>query len=178
MGVILLVLIAVPSSQATYGPVLDEGTPAPALLDFPKRPVCQTEALLDSMRLPESPTILEVWRPNRAYGTPELIDALQIAAQEMEWMLPEAEPIVVGDLSKKRGGVLQGHRSHRGGARCRYRAVLHRRESVPTRFCRSESGPIRCRSQLAVDSESAEHRVGRAHIAGPKIDQCTSEICC
>ena len=101
MGVILLVLIAVPSSQATYGPVLDEGAPAPALLDFPKRPVCQTEALLDSMRLPESPTILEVWRPNRAYGTPELIDALQIAAQEMEWMLPEAEPIVVGDLSTK-----------------------------------------------------------------------------
>ena len=84
-------------------------------LDFPTRPECQTEALLDSVRLPDSPTVLTVWRPNRAYGTPELIDALQIAAQEMEWMLPEAEPIVVGDLSTKRGGLLSGHRSHRGG---------------------------------------------------------------
>jgi len=67
------------------------------------------------MKLPESPVLFKIWHPTKAYGTPELVTALQIAAQDMERMMPEAEPIVVGDMSRPNGGHLSGHRSHRGG---------------------------------------------------------------
>jgi murein endopeptidase len=98
-----------------YGPIIDDGAPSPSGLDYPLRPECTSQVLRDSLRLPEDPTLFKIWHPDTAYGTPELVDALQIAAQYMEWVMPTAEPIVVGDMSLPRGGHLSGHRSHRGG---------------------------------------------------------------
>ena len=97
------------------GPVLDDGAPAPSAPDYSTRAACNTQVLAEPVRLPESPGLIKIWHPDRSYGTAELVEALQVAAQQMEWMRPDSEPLVVGDMSRPRGGHLSGHRSHRGG---------------------------------------------------------------
>lgn len=76
---------------------------------------CSKHWLFSGTQLPASPDLYKRWRPERAYGTPEMISVLQSAAEEMAWVLPDAEPLMVGDISSRRGGKLSGHRSHRGG---------------------------------------------------------------
>lgn len=76
---------------------------------------CSKHWLFNGEQLPASPDLYKRWRPDRAYGTPEMITVLQTASEEMAWLLPDAEPLMVGDISSRRGGRLSGHRSHRGG---------------------------------------------------------------
>ena len=95
------------------GPVME--VPEPSAPDYPDAPLCDSQTLYESIRLPDDPQLFTIWHPERAYGTIEMIEALQLAAQQMEWLMPHADPIVVGDLSREGGGPLSGHRSHRGG---------------------------------------------------------------
>ena len=44
-----------------------------------------------------------------------MIDVLTSVAEEVAWLVPEADPLVIGDISKHRGGPLPGHLSHRAG---------------------------------------------------------------
>ncbi|HPM75868.1 MAG TPA: penicillin-insensitive murein endopeptidase [bacterium] len=70
--------------------------------------------LRDGVPLASSPDIL-VLEPAKAYGTKELVDLLEMAAEEMRLAYPETAPLVVGHLSQKGGGTLSPHRSHQSG---------------------------------------------------------------
>lgn len=76
---------------------------------------CYKKALRDGVQLPRNPALYKRWHPEKAWGTAEMIETLTSAAEEMAWQMPEADPIVVGDISTRRGGRLEGHKSHRGG---------------------------------------------------------------
>ena len=76
---------------------------------------CYKQRLRNGVQLPANPPLYIRRRPEEAWGTPEMIEVLTAAAEEMAWVRPEADPIVVGDISTRRGGCLQGHKSHRGG---------------------------------------------------------------
>jgi hypothetical protein len=76
---------------------------------------CPHWILRDGVELPELPELYHRMRPSRAYGTPELIDILTTAAAEVQWQAPHADRFVVGDLSKRGGGRISGHKSHMGG---------------------------------------------------------------
>jgi murein endopeptidase len=76
---------------------------------------CYKKALRDGVQLPRNTSLYKRWHPEKAWGTAEMIETLTSAAEEMAWLMPEADPIVVGDISTKRGGRLDGHKSHRGG---------------------------------------------------------------
>jgi penicillin-insensitive murein endopeptidase len=49
------------------------------------------------------------------YGLPRLIKAVELAAAEVAREEPGGAPLMVGDLSKRTGGQINGHRSHRTG---------------------------------------------------------------
>ena len=79
-------------------------------------PACSNQRLLYGEKLPENKELYKVWHPTRAYGTPRMIDTLTQMAEDVSWEHPDADPIVIGDLSSKYGGKLRGHKSHRGGS--------------------------------------------------------------
>jgi penicillin-insensitive murein endopeptidase len=49
------------------------------------------------------------------YGIPRLVKAVEEAAAEVQRERPGGQPLFVGDLSKRVGGQILGHRSHRTG---------------------------------------------------------------
>lgn len=57
------------------------------------------------------------FRPHgRAYwGLPRLVDAVEGAARHVARVAPGGAPLVVGDLSARKGGKIPGHNSHRTG---------------------------------------------------------------
>lgn len=76
---------------------------------------CSKHWLFSGRQLPPAPTLYKRWHADKAWGTPEMLNVLQSGAEEMTWLAPNADPIVVGDISSHRGGHLQGHKSHKGG---------------------------------------------------------------
>lgn len=76
---------------------------------------CNTQRLAEGELLPEAPDFYKIWQPTRSWGRPELIEAITRASEDVAWRIPHADPVVVGDLSRRGGGPLSGHRSHRGG---------------------------------------------------------------
>ena len=76
---------------------------------------CPASTLIDGAQVPEQPELYLVWHADRAWGVPDLVDVLVNSAEEMAWLVPDGDPIVIGDLSHEHGGPLYGHRSHRGG---------------------------------------------------------------
>lgn len=111
-----LLSVAPPAAAQAPGPWVDEGhdTGAPSSAEHtPRR--CPNWILRDGVELPELPELYHRMRPSRAWGTPELVDLLVDTAAEVAFQKPDADRIVIGDLSTKRGGPLSGHRSHQGG---------------------------------------------------------------
>jgi penicillin-insensitive murein DD-endopeptidase len=49
------------------------------------------------------------------FGTPQMVEAIQYAAGRVRTHYPDSPPLLVGDLSARRGGKLAGHASHRTG---------------------------------------------------------------
>lgn len=76
---------------------------------------CDSQRLVDGVQLPERPELYIRWHADRSWGRPELVEVITEAAEEVAWRLPHADPFVVGDMSSEHGGLLHGHRSHRGG---------------------------------------------------------------
>ena len=72
--------------------------------------------LLDGVRLEESDVIrFKNGSPDTtAYGTAELVGMLERAAAHVAHVMPGSK-LTVGDLSRRRGGWLRPHRSHRSG---------------------------------------------------------------
>lgn len=76
---------------------------------------CSDQYLKDGIQLPDLPLFFTRVQPNHAWGTREMIDLLVDTSRHMRWLMPDASPISIGEISAQRGGVLQGHKSHRGG---------------------------------------------------------------
>jgi penicillin-insensitive murein endopeptidase len=59
----------------------------------------------------------ERYRPQgeHYYGVPRLVRALERVAQAVAEERPGGAPLLIGDLSARRGGRIPGHRSHRTG---------------------------------------------------------------
>jgi len=76
---------------------------------------CTDQYLRDGVQLPARPGLFVITSENSAWGTATMIDTILHASEELAWQLPDADPFVVGDISAKRGGYFEGHRSHRGG---------------------------------------------------------------
>jgi penicillin-insensitive murein DD-endopeptidase len=73
----------------------------------------QTEAL----ELPRAGAGFVRYRPRGAhhFGRPRLVAALTRIAAELAAGDPKAPPLVIGDLSARSGGKIDGHQSHRTG---------------------------------------------------------------
>ena len=115
---LLIAVLAVPRPAAAQapGPWVDDGADTGGLATEVRQPrPCPHWVLRDGVELPELPELYHRMRPARAWGTPELVDLLIDTAAQVAFEKPDADRIVIGDLSTKRGGTLSGHRSHKGG---------------------------------------------------------------
>jgi penicillin-insensitive murein endopeptidase len=54
-------------------------------------------------------------RVGQHFGVPRFVDAIAAAAAEVDEARPGGAPLMVGDLSKRFGGRIAGHRTHRTG---------------------------------------------------------------
>jgi murein endopeptidase len=80
------------------------------------QPPCSNSKLLSGVLLPDNPSLYKKHDPENAWGTPRMISALTYAAAEVKRQVPDVSPLVIGDISREGGGLLQGHKSHRGGS--------------------------------------------------------------
>ena len=102
-------------AQASWGPFPVEQERY-AITALPKQSIsCSSSQLIDGRQMPESKHYRIVDKEN-VWGTPNMITALTVATEELSWLVPKADPLVIGDISKKGGGKMKGHRSHRGGS--------------------------------------------------------------
>jgi penicillin-insensitive murein endopeptidase len=71
----------------------------------------------DAVELPVSGPGFMRFRPEGThhFGRPRLVSALTRVARELAESDPGAPPLVIGDLSAKYGGKIDGHQSHRTG---------------------------------------------------------------
>jgi len=71
----------------------------------------------DGVELPVRGPGFVRYRPQGAhhFGRPRLVAALTRIAAELESLDPGAPPLVIGDLSARSGGKIDGHQSHRTG---------------------------------------------------------------
>ena len=115
MPPIMLLMALAPAVGQPMGPWLDEALPA--ALDAPIVEVgaCPDGYLPNGVQLKPSPGLYNIWFPDRVWGRQEMIDMITRASEEMAWLVPEADPIVIGDISTRWGGKLEGHMTHRGG---------------------------------------------------------------
>jgi hypothetical protein len=116
-----LSLGAAPSWAQQPGPFEDDLLPAPED-PFPGRPfyeapdaACSETRLIGGGLLPAAPGLYRRWRLDQAYARPEMIEVLTATAEALSWELPEADPLPVGAISRRGGGALRGHASHRTG---------------------------------------------------------------
>lgn len=117
-ALVLMVSLAVAEEEEdlpSMGPWLDEALPSGTEDPVQKVGACPRTYLRNGVQLQPAPELYWIWQPEEAWGRPEMIEVLTRAAEEMAWRLPDADPIVVGDISARYGGRLQGHKSHRSG---------------------------------------------------------------
>ena len=56
--------------------------------------------------------LLERWDARRSWGSPLVVQTLEAVSERLAWELPHADPLLVGDLSRRGGGPLEGHKTH------------------------------------------------------------------
>ena len=105
------------ASAGEYGPSA-EGEWVVAEMETPEDSGtggCSDLYLKDGVQLPDLPLFYSRIVPEATWGTQELVDLLVESTRHVRWLMPESSTIVIGDLSTRYGGFLQGHKSHRGG---------------------------------------------------------------
>jgi len=76
---------------------------------------CSDQSLNDGIQLPDLPLFFTRSQPDHAWGSTEMVELLVDTARHMRWLMPDASPITIGEISRRRGGELSGHKTHRGG---------------------------------------------------------------
>ena len=116
LALLPLLLVATEADGRAPGPRLEE-VRASGDVDtgVTEQPACSSEWLRDGELLPDLPGLYVRWSEERAWGTPQMVDTIIGAAEEMAWLFPDADPLVIGDISLRGGGFFYGHKSHRGG---------------------------------------------------------------
>lgn len=66
-------------------------------------------------QLPRADGLYERWDPERAWASAHVISTLQSVAERMALELPLADPLMIGDISRRGGGQMQGHMTHNRG---------------------------------------------------------------
>ncbi len=127
LAVVALCCVGRSAHAGPFGPSLDEGDEGSYVMaddsavdDAADTGVgggssCDLFHLADGVQLPDNPALYTIWDARNAWGTPRLIDVLTDVSEEMLWKVPDADPLMIGDMSRRGGGYLHGHRSHRGG---------------------------------------------------------------
>ncbi len=105
---------------AEYGPLVDgyEGDQIVSNSGFARDSGiggCSDQYLHDGIDLPDLPLFYTRAQPNHSWGSREMVDTIVDASRHLRWLMPEADPLTIGDISSQRGGFLSGHKSHRGG---------------------------------------------------------------
>jgi len=66
-------------------------------------------------QLPPADGLYERWDARRSWGALHMVEALQQVANRVAFQLPLADPILIGDISRRGGGPLPGHQTHHLG---------------------------------------------------------------
>ena len=66
-------------------------------------------------QLPPADGLYERWDPRRSWGALHTVEALQQVANRVSFQLPLADPLMIGDISRRGGGPLPGHQTHHLG---------------------------------------------------------------
>lgn len=59
--------------------------------------------------------IVERWDARRSYGSWLLVTTIAEVGERLAWELPHADPLMVGDISRRGGGYMPGHKTHDKG---------------------------------------------------------------
>lgn len=73
------------------------------------------EPLLANAQLQPQPGLLVRWDPARSWGSSLLVDTMTDVSERLAWLIPDADPLLVGDISRRGGGWLFGHKTHHLG---------------------------------------------------------------
>jgi hypothetical protein len=109
---VTLLLAAAAAVAGALGPFDAAGT---ADTGIEAVPACADMYPFDLVTLQGRPTLFRVYDPSRTYGTQALMDVLVEATARVAAAWPEADPVLVGDLSLPRGGPFPPHKSHDTG---------------------------------------------------------------
>ncbi|MEQ1568324.1 MAG: penicillin-insensitive murein endopeptidase [Myxococcota bacterium] len=66
-------------------------------------------------QLPKQDGLYERWDPNRSWASAHVVSTLQVVAERLALELPLADPLMIGDISRKGGGHMEGHSTHHLG---------------------------------------------------------------
>jgi len=66
-------------------------------------------------QLPSAEGLYERWDPSRSWATSYVVPVLEEVAEKLAYALPLADPLLIGDISRRGGGHLPGHVTHDAG---------------------------------------------------------------
>jgi murein endopeptidase len=66
-------------------------------------------------QLPKAEGLYERWDPSRSWATSYVVPVLESVAEKLAYALPFADPLLIGDISRRGGGHLPGHVTHHAG---------------------------------------------------------------
>jgi len=114
LGLLVCIFAA---SAAQYGPELEgELLPAESAPAADTGVVgCSDQYLEGGETLPDLPLFYSRTQNDHSWGTHLMIESIVSVGRHMRWLMPDASPITIGDISAERGGFLSGHLTHRGG---------------------------------------------------------------
>ena len=76
---------------------------------------CDDSYPFDLAQVPGNTDVLRRFDPARSWGTVPMVDLLLHATGTIAARYPHADPVLIGDLSRARGGALPPHRWHHDG---------------------------------------------------------------
>jgi hypothetical protein len=66
-------------------------------------------------QLPASDGLYQRWDPKRSWATSYVVETLEVVADRVAFELPLADPLMIGDMSRRGGGRMEGHLTHDKG---------------------------------------------------------------
>lgn len=78
-------------------------------------PACGAAFPYALLELPDRPSLYRRTDRSRSYGSEALVDVIVEATARVAAAWPDADPVMVGDLSLRQGGPFPPHRSHDAG---------------------------------------------------------------